>query len=629
MVNRLRLDGSANSLALPCHIRYWWLIAFISIYGLAAAQDTVFRFYPQLTRYVLVDSIWQPQALDTALGSWHRYHPADKDFRILHAGYLGAPAYWLSWCAPEAGQFQVGFQNFEVYRKKPSQVAMYDTRQPFTVLRYQQGSKQEILVGFTHAQNISPRWSAGVDFFRMRYLGGYQRQQARISNGSGYVRYQSARKVYNGAFMYFVNAIHTEVNGGITHDTLFDSNAVFDKQLVPIALRRAGDNLREDGLLMLQSWVIGTRRDTSQADTFAHSLAGLRRLEHRSELISFRRWFADEVADSMYYGSRWPSGLQVVQDDYLFRSLVNTLSLCEPAGRRLSGCVSLQHSLGWVTNESFQDAITNGDVLWHLKIPVREGLALSFAGSYTLWGRNRDDYLLQPVISWQYRSYRFRWFAQLSAVTDALVASSYFSAFYQWNEAPMVSRVQSVGAEVSNTLWRWKLSGRIFRQGNALYWRHDSLMRYRTDLSGWILQAVHHANTGSFHVLSEALLQSYVPDSVVYYPQFVVRTSMYWEQSMFGRSLRMRGGIDVRYHSSHYAPIYLVPVAQWSTQNVLLNRYHPQIDLFIDVRIRALHAFVLIQHAAQGLLGKGNFNAYRYPAADRSFKIGLQWMFWN
>ncbi len=601
----------------------------MSTYGLAAAQDTVFRFYPQLTTYVLIDSIGQPQSLDTALGSWHRYHPADKDFRILHAGYLGAPVYWLSWCAPKAGQLQVGFQSFDVYRKKPSQVALYDTRQPFTVLRYQQGSKQEILVGFTHAQNISPRWSAGVDFFRMRYMGGYQRQQVRMSNGSGYVRYQSDRKIYNGVLMYFVNAIHAEVNGGITNDTLFDSDAFFDKQLVPIALRRAGDNLREDGLLMQHSWVLGARKDTSQADTFAHSLARWRRLEHRMDFISFRRWFADDVVDSMYYGPRWPSGWQVVQDDYLFRSLVNTLSLWEPRDRRLSGHLSLQHTQGWVTNESFQDAITHGGVLCHVTTPVCKGLALSFTGNYTLWGRNKDDYLLQPAISWQFRRYRLRWFAQLSAVTDALVASSYFSAFYQWNEAPKVSQVQSVGAEIGNTSWRWKLSGRVFHQDNALYWRHDSLMRYRTDLSGGILQAAHHASMGGFHVVSEVLLQSYVPDSVVYYPRFVMRSSMYWEQSLFGKSLQMRGGIDLRYHSSYHAPMYLVPVGQWAAQDVLINRYHPQIDLFVDVRIRALHAFVLIQHAAQGLLGKGNFNAYRYPAADRSFKIGLQWMFWN
>ena len=59
------------------------LIAIASITSVKA-QDTLFRYFPNITKYVLIEDPDSLHSIDTAIDFFNRFHPADQISELLH-----------------------------------------------------------------------------------------------------------------------------------------------------------------------------------------------------------------------------------------------------------------------------------------------------------------------------------------------------------------------------------------------------------------------------------------------------------------------------------------------------------------------------------------------------------------
>lgn len=81
--------------------------------------------------------------------------------------------------------------------------------------------------------------------------------------------------------------------------------------------------------------------------------------------------------------------------------------------------------------------------------------------------------------------------------------------------------------------------------------------------------------------------------------------------------------------SDYYASAFNPAMLTFYKQNNELMKYYPVADLFINLKVKSARIFLRLENIDQHLFSPGYFTAPTYPAADRGFKFGVSWMFWN
>lgn len=593
----------------------------------AQVPDTVFRYYPQLTQYVVLDSpdVWQP--VDTTVRYLYRYHAAEAPLAGLHLGYLGAPArlnlppYTNSW------GLRTGFHAYDLYRQDFSRIRFYDSRQPYTVLGYQQGSKQELQIRVLHTQNILPRLGAGFSYLRRRTDGGYQRQLTRRSDGHVFFHYRDSVGRYRAFVAALLSTHYGELNGGILSDTVFDDRTLFNKKLVPVVLKAAEEHMREQGALIVNTWnLISEKRRVGQED-LPPSGQSMLRLEHRLSWEGFRRIFHDDVADSLMYPLPLPA--MGIRDSFNTNCLRNTVRfLWRPSALPLHALMQVMQEQWWVRQGDLHylaDGISVGG-----EVVSRPGqrVELGFDGYITLAGRNRGDFFSNPSAEWQAGGQHLR--AELAFLRRQpdLTATRYHSAVCHYEVTPEAFRFRQI-----RLLWKVPqpgptLSVAWLKADNLLYWRETGAP-HAGNLQGLQLMGHQLLRLHPIHLELEALGQWYDTDTVMSLPELTGRGSIYYEDRWFGGAALFLFGVELAWKTPYELPAYLPALGRFAEQREFRWRSHPQADAYVVLQVRGVRVFALLQQAFQGILGSGNFYGYRYPGPDRSFKIGVEWWFWN
>ena len=137
------------------------------------AQDTLFRYYPEFTKYYLLNHLDTARSIDTSITHFNRKEPAEKPFGHLYLGHVGAASNTMFFVAPRDAGINIGFHQYDLNWRNLDEVKFYNTQEPYTSFGYMQGAKAEIYASVVHTQNITPALNIGIDFNRMRGNGWY------------------------------------------------------------------------------------------------------------------------------------------------------------------------------------------------------------------------------------------------------------------------------------------------------------------------------------------------------------------------------------------------------------------------------------------------------------------------
>ena len=601
------------------------------------AQDTTFRYYPEFTKYYMLNQPDTVFALDTTIDFFHRFHPVEKRFAWLHLGYLGAPAasmYFLPFTDPD---IDVGFHQFDPYWRRMEDVKFYDTREPYTSFLYQQGSRSEVRAVIAHAQNITPYLSIGIDFNRMRTTGWYMRQESKISNFNAFGRFRTPDNRYNAVFAYVLNDLKLQQNGGVVDDSLFEDNSFFNKSLVSVALQAAESRWKNDEIMMINAVNIGKWIEPDVKDTLSkRRIDPVFRLQHRFGWERRRYLFLDELVDSSFYSNPelFPHG--GLHDSVKVNRILNEVKLLKIARDtadkkfRFSSDVFFRYHIFKTHNrrdvEDYSSAILGGQLRTYIFKVVR----MQATGALNLAGRNQGDYRLTGVFTYEFVPGRkILGEVENAATHPSLMQEEYHSVFFEWeNDFGQLNFFNISGAYVDDKL-QMVLKVAAWSQSNYIYWQADATpAQYGDVLQGMQFFLQKNFRIGRVHLDNELLYQTFSNDSIVSFPDFVIRSSFYYRNELFNKSVQTKIGFDVRYNTDYHAPAYQPAIGQFPIQNAELS-YYPEFDVFLNVKIKSVRAFLELQNVMQGLFSNGHFYGYRYPMPDRAFKVGFQWMFWN
>ena len=130
--------------------------------------------------------------------------------------------------------------------------------------------------------------------------------------------------------------------------------------------------------------------------------------------------------------------------------------------------------------------------------------------------------------------------------------------------------------------------------------------------------------------LDNKLVYQYVSNTdAVALPDLISYHSLYVDDEIFKDKLGIQIGADVYFNTSYYPREYMAASGHFYTQSTKKIGDYPFIDLFLSMKVSRARMCAKAAHVNAGLMGSEYYSAPRYPAAGRTFIVGVSWVFFN
>ncbi|CAM4019065.1 putative porin [Flavobacterium branchiophilum] len=112
-------------------------------------------------------------------------------------------------------------------------------------------------------------------------------------------------------------------------------------------------------------------------------------------------------------------------------------------------------------------------------------------------------------------------------------------------------------------------------------------------------------------------------------PSIITRNSLYFSDYYFKKALFLQTGVTVNYFSKYYANDYNPVVSEFFVQKQTKIGGYPNLDFFINGRIRQTRIFLIAEHFNASFSGYNYLTAPNYPYRDFMVRFGLVWNFFQ
>jgi len=258
----------------------------------------------------------------------------------------------------------------------------------------------------------------------------------------------------------------------------------------------------------------------------------------------------------------------------------------------------------------------------------------SLYGEYFVEGYNRGDYLAKalfyvPFIKPFLPKFNIELKAQQAApaYTDQLFYGNHFL----WGNDFQKTRTAEASAYFSDSLGL-KIGASFITASNLIY--YDTLAtphQYTGNVSFANAFLSKQINVGRhLHFLNNINFQK--PLESGYYvrvPEWLIRTSYFYDHYLFKRAVFLQGGFDFSYSSAYYGYGYMPEISKFYIQDKITIGNYQVWDLWLAAKIKRLNAFLKFEHLNQGLSGNWYFLVPHYPMTPTVLRFGIRWSFFN
>jgi hypothetical protein len=612
----------------------------------AQVKDTAIKHnYSEVTYYTLGQP-HETYRFDSALTDFHLYPLFRATDPFAEAiGNTGMPAITprFAWRRPLG--IDAGFHAHHLYFYDHDRVPFFSPPFAFTSLEYVQGLAGEQQLRALHTQNIKGRVNVGADYRILGSRGVYDRQLTNIYNLHAHVRYRTKDRRYGVLASFLLNDVKNEANGGVIQAHRDDPDSLFSLSLKTTAMMRnttATMRQHHKELALYQHLDFGQRVEVVVNDTITHStLSPSVRLFHRLKWGEMLYGYEDANLDSGYYehmylrvdstsdkthhiffhnrvGIEFPGVKSKAPDTITYSGIGAEVWIAHTLDEMRQSDTAFDFAHLWVGGAVRSrehrlpldflleaTAILNGD---------RAGDLQFTAGA--------DRHLAQE---WS-AGFRFGYARQ----APGFIQEYYRGNHFMWDTSLMQETHRHIDLQVRGP-------DRLFLeaalQAISQYVYFDSLGRpaqLNDVLRVASLELKHTFAWRQLRFHNQVLLQSSNQDSVIDIPAWSSRHALYFDGAIFSGAMSIQAGIDLRFHSTFYAPYFEPIISQFLIQRRDLVASVPVADVFVNMRIKKARAFLMLSDALEGLLAPGGyFVVPGYPAAGRTFRFGVSWQFFD
>ena len=580
-------------------------------------------------------------SIDTSLDGIQRYFPGNFPY------YLGLSNRKLTFEISTEIGFRSGLEKLNLFGYSSNEIKYYNTRAPYTEIFALFGQKKEQFARLLHTQNINKQWNIAVNMLRHRSEGFYLRQNCTDNNISLSTNHTSKSNRYTMLLNGYISSVKTDENGGIQSDSAYEANLFVNKKLLAVNLMEARTRRGNRGAHMTHTLNFG-RRDTARKDSTVRRPI----LPHTSLSYSFsanENWFvySDTDTSSGYYENTFFDSAATLDSTHiaefqhgldlqtlLFKRIRINLGFDQKNVR----LVQYNADSSLALDTSMSDQIIHFEIGNVMREDKLKGFFWKIGKQYILEGENAgDDYVFGelsfifkknkrlsldysssshsiPFIYNYYNSNHFKWKKSFDNITETKINLSFRDAKHKFicnAEMIYIDNYFYIDSVVSPTLSKWGDYIAIYLISLKKNFRLKHL-GFNNNITWQYIQAPY----------------SLSGEPTIHLPEFITNHSLYYTGKWFKGATEVQLGFDVTYYSSYYADAYMPALGLYYWQNKKEVGNYPYIDFFFNMKIKRARVFFKTEHVNSGLMGP-YYLAPHMPAPDRSFKIGINWMFFD
>ncbi|WP_197059995.1 putative porin [Sporocytophaga myxococcoides] len=612
------------------------LFLFVRNVSAQILDDSTKNIYgPTTTRYILEEDLYnikgKPHSLDTSLTNAHLYDYLYGSNPHQNLGLIGTPLNPIYYTPPQTIGRNLGINIFDAYAYDPSGINYYNTKSPFSKLRYVQGSRGQQILEADFARNVNPRWNLGVDFRRVASVKQVGSTVARDPQASGYAaavytRYSTKNQRYQLLFNYtHLHQTNNEFGGILNSDSVriqdLTNYRVLDGQLNSGVTRERRNNFHlyhQYGILKDSVLQIFHIADYQYRDNRYQDLA--------------------MAGDSFYFNLKViPRNSSSMTDRTDFNLFENKIGLKGQIKRFNYKAYfrAKQFTYEQITTDTikskydYKEDFLGGELAYVFK----DTSVLSFSGQKYVRGR---DYYLKAYYTSKFLSggfYRINY-------SPTLVQSNYIGNFFSWNN-PNFDNTTTDNLWLDLNLRVGKLlrinpGVRYTGIKNYIYFNESFVpAQENSNIKLYMASMNFFLRLGTFNITERFIYTKYDGAPVLNVPEVYSHTRAYFQTRAFHKAAVLQFGLDAFWRSTYYANGYMPIIEQYYLNNSVPVKNYMLVDLFLDVRVKRANVFVKISNLLQGVgsstspFRKTYYTTPGYPGLPRSFDFGIMWMFFD
>ena len=607
--------------------------------------------------YRYLDSIRNIR-IDTNITDFYRYFSVPAAQQYL--GNNGTAGYPLIFSPFAKAGFDAGFHAFDAYKFTFENSRFFKTTKPYTKIGYQTASGKEQLINILHTQSPKPNLNFGLEYRLISAPGYFSSQNDNNKSYRLFTNFQSKRKRYAAAFMFFGNIIKSNENGGVINDSnLADKR--FPLYSIPTYLGgnaiafnpfnttvNTGNVYKDLNLFLRQSYDLGKKDSIEINDTTTEYLFYSKlRFQHTFTFTNSSYQFRDLLPDSLIYQKWYDTTIKkdALGKDSLvltdkFKIMTNDFSVIsfpdtKNTAQYLLAGAKIENINGTFNtgSHSFFNLVLHGE--YRNKTRNRKWDILANGEFYTA-GLNAGDYSATAALA---RYINKKWGNVRLYFSNVNRSQSFiFNTQSSFN----LSKVGNYGKEniivakaAADNQFVSLSAANYFITNYVYYTDYYHTAQYSKVINLLQLSASKKFKlTKRWNLYSDITLQQTDGAGPLRVPLFFTRNRIAYE-GVFYKNLNLSTGIEFRYYSPYKGNGYSPVGGQFFNQDSFTIRNRPDISAFLHFRIKSFILFLRGENLNTMNFTDGfGFTKYNYAAPHYVypgfvFRFGIEWGFVN
>ena len=534
-------------------------------------------------------------------------------------------------------------QTHDAYLLTPKNIVYYNTTTPYTYLDYSQSGnknvKNETRFNVLHSRNINPDLNVTFMLDEARSDGQYNDQATKNNFVSLYSSYISDRFNFHGGFIF--NRLGNDENGGMKDDNqLFNNILLFN-------LVGAHSDYKSDYFYATTEFKLGGYSDTtdvgdgSRKPVYKPRYSAVNYLEYSSNLREFtegngqvnRVFFPQTLIDTT-----------VTDDRVRFNKLTNIFQVeqLEAPGKKYTFGKRGYFGIDLVKTLYPGDSLGISNINHYTDLYVGGGI---FRESGKFWNWNFEGRLYmtgyhsgQTELSGDiYKPFRLLKDSAANLEITGRIENrvpdffqhEYYSNHKSWYNSFNHEQRMIAGIALKSEKRKFELGGNYALINNFIF--NDTLgIPSQTKKELLILSAYLNKKfvLGKFNLDTRLLGQKASSSDLIHLPEFSAYMGIYYKL-LVSKVLYTQIGVDTRYNTKYYADAYDPSTGFFYLQNEKKLGNYPYIDVYASLKLVRTRVYFKFVNIGSEFLKEGYFTALHYPMNKLSFRLGVDWKFYD
>ena len=516
-------------------------------------------------------------------------------------------------------------------------VKYYNVATPFTEMFFKTTMEQGQLADVFFAVNTTPNLNIAAGYKGLRSIGKYRSEKTNGGKFKLSVNYNTKNKRYFAKAHVAMQSIENQENGGITDQGVIEfenENTEFkDRSRFEVNLANAESKLSAKRFYINHFYDVLKQNDSTNA--YALKVGHISNLEDKKYVFnhalastffgdSYRTSINDEVRLEKFYNQIFTSFYKdkigeltahVAYTDYNYGydRILNLVAGSIPnriKGNFASYGVSYKNKIGKLALQSkltVNASSENKGNFFKAKAQYSISDSIQLTAKITIKEAlpNFNYRLFQS----DYKSYN--WYNPDLLTTQTQTISGVF-------DAQKYAKISASLSTINNfTYFGLNTSNEVKPLQTA-----DAITYLKLNIQKEFKFLRHFALDNTFQY--QNITQN---EPVLFVPEYIVRNTLYYENTFFKKNLFLQTGFIFNYFSKYQMNAFDPLLGEFYVQTEKQYGSYPRVDFFVNAKIRNARIYLKAEHFNSGFTGNSFYSAPNYPYKDFIIRFGLVWDF--